>query len=54
MTDNKIINLILEGDKEKVRLIVEKYQQMVFRTCIGFLQNKDDANDLIQDIFIQA
>ena len=27
---------------------------MVFRTCMGFLHNKDDADDLTQDIFIQA
>jgi RNA polymerase sigma-70 factor (ECF subfamily) len=27
---------------------------MVFRTCIGFLHNKDDADDLSQEVFIQA
>lgn len=35
-------------------MLVEQYQQMVFRTCMGFLHNKDDADDLTQDIFIQA
>jgi len=33
---------------------VEKYQEMVFRTCMGFLHNKEDAEDLTQDVFIQA
>ena len=54
MTESELIREILRGDKEKFRFIVEKYQQMVFRTCIGFLHNKDDADDLTQDVFIQA
>jgi len=54
MTDSEIIKLILQGDKEKFRMFVEQYQQMVSRTCMGFLHNKDDADDLTQDVFIQA
>src|SRR4030042_4179726 len=54
MTDSEIIKLILQGDKEKFRMLVEQYQQMVFRTCMGFLHNKDDADDLTQEVFIQV
>jgi RNA polymerase sigma-70 factor, ECF subfamily len=54
MTDNELIKLILHGDKEKFRMLVEQHQQMVFRTCMGFLHDKDDADDITQDIFIQA
>jgi RNA polymerase sigma-70 factor, ECF subfamily len=54
MTDRELIKLILQGDKEKFRMLVEQYQQMVFRTCMGFLHDKEDADDLTQDIFIQA
>ncbi len=46
--------MILDGEKDKFRILVEQYQQMVFRTCMGFLHNKDDADDLTQDVFIQA
>jgi RNA polymerase sigma-70 factor (ECF subfamily) len=53
MTDSELIKLILRGDKEKFRMLVEKYQQMIFRTCMGFLHDKDDVDDLTQDIFIQ-
>ena len=52
--DNEIIRLILDGDSEIFRLIVDRYSNMVFRTCIGFVHNKDDAEDLTQEIFIQA
>lgn len=54
MTDNEIISSVLQGNTNNYRYLVEKYQQMVFRTCIGFVHNKDDADDLSQDIFIQA
>lgn len=54
MEEFEIISDILKGDKEKFRLLIEKYKQMVFRTCIGFVHDKDDADDLTQEVFIQA
>ncbi len=54
MTDSEIIIFILKGDTAKFRILVEKYQKMVFRTCMGFVHNKDDADDLTQEVFIQA
>ena len=54
MTDHETIAMILRGSPDKYRVLVEKYQTMVFRTCTGFLHNKDDADDLTQDVFIQA
>ena len=36
------------------RVLVERHQPIVFRTCMGFLHNKEDADDLTQDIFIQT
>jgi RNA polymerase sigma-70 factor (ECF subfamily) len=54
MTDSEIIRLIINGDQQVFRMLVEKYQSMVFRTCMGFVHSKDDADDLTQEIFIQA
>jgi len=54
MTDGEIIGLILEGDRNKYRMLVERYQALVFRTCMGFLHNREDADDLTQEVFIQA
>lgn len=54
MNDSEIIRLILDGDRQIFRILVEKHQSMVFRTCVGFVHDKDDADDLTQDIFIQA
>lgn len=54
MNENELIKLILQGERDKFRIFVEKYQQMVFRTCMGFVHNKEDADDLTQEVFIQA
>lgn len=54
MTDGEIIQLIIQGDRNMYRKLVERYQPMVFRTCMGFLHNKEDAQDLTQDIFIRV
>jgi len=54
LTDLEIIKKITEGDRNQYRILVERYQKMIFRTCMGFLHNRDDADDLVQDIFIQA
>lgn len=34
--------------------IVIKYQTMVFRTAIGFVHQKEDAEDLAQEVFLNA
>lgn len=54
MTDTEIINIILQGSRNEFRTLVESSQSMVFRTCMGFLHDKDDADDLTQEVFIQA
>jgi len=54
MTDSEIIRQIVQGNRNMYRKLVDRYQPMVFRTCMGFLHNKDDADDLTQEVFIQA
>jgi RNA polymerase sigma-70 factor (ECF subfamily) len=54
MTDSELITLILRGDRNSFRILVERYQQTVFRTCMGYLHNREDAEDLTQDVFIQV
>ncbi len=54
MTDSVLIEHISNGNRDLFRVLVERYQKMVFRTCLGFIHNKDDADDLTQEVFIQA
>jgi len=54
MSDQQIIEEILKGNQTMFRLLVEKYQKMVFVTAIGFVHNKEDAEDLTQEIFVKV
>ncbi|MCX7987592.1 MAG: RNA polymerase sigma factor [Bacteroidales bacterium] len=52
--DEIIVKEILEGCSELYAIIVERYKNKIFHTCIGFLHNKVEAEDLVQDIFLQV
>ena len=54
MNESEIIKNILEGNRNAYQILVERYQTMVFHTCLGFVHNKEDADDLTQEVFIQA
>ncbi len=54
MSDYDIIKEIIAGKKDQYRFLVEKYQDQIFRTCMGYVHCEDDANDLTQETFIHA
>jgi len=54
MSDQQVIDEVLLGNQSMFRLLVEKYQSMVFTTAMGFVHSKEDAEDLTQDIFVKA
>lgn len=48
------IELLKSGDQQAFSDLVEEYQQFVFTTCLGMVHDKDDADDLCQDVFIEC
>lgn len=54
MCDLNIIESILSGNPEKFRTLVKKYQETVFRTAMGFLHCREEAEDACQETFICA
>jgi len=34
--------------------LIESYQQKVFGTCLSFVPNKEDAEDLVQEVFLEV
>ncbi len=54
LSDEIIIEKVKNGNKDAYAHLVHRYQQKVFQTCIGFLHDKDDADDLTQEIFIKV
>ncbi len=51
MNGLEIIKEIKQGRPEYFKELVDKYKNMVFRICFGFVKNKEDAEDITQDVF---
>jgi RNA polymerase sigma-70 factor (ECF subfamily) len=53
-TDNEIIMRVLKGDQQVFSVLVERYQNYVFTLVLRFLESREDAEELSQDIFVKA
>ena len=51
--DNLIENL-KKGDINSFRILVDEHQRKVLNTCYRFLNNKEDAEDLTQEVFLEV
>ncbi|MFZ4705342.1 MAG: RNA polymerase sigma factor [Bacteroidales bacterium] len=54
MTDTEIVQLVIAGNRDAFRPLAEKYKGMVFRTSMGFVHNKEDAEDITQDVLVSV
>lgn len=53
--DEKIlIEKLKEGDEAAFKVIVDKWQDMVYNTALGIVQNAEDAEDIAQETFVQV
>ena len=54
MEEAGLIRRLQAKEEKAFRELVESYQGMVYRTCFGFLNNPEDAEDLAQEVFVQV
>ena len=54
MSEEEMIKAILKGDQKAFKLLVDNYQLMVVNTCHAFVHDRDEAEDIAQDVFIQV
>lgn len=54
MEEYEIIEQIKLKNETAYRLFIDQHKDMVFRICHGFVNNKEDAEELTQDVFIEA
>jgi RNA polymerase sigma factor (sigma-70 family) len=52
--DTEIIVSILKGEQSAFALLVEKYQNYVFTLVLRFTDNREDAEEIAQDVFVKA
>ena len=54
MNEQNFINLLQAGNTAAYSQLLDDYQQKVFGTCVSFIPNKEDAEDVAQEVFIEV
>jgi RNA polymerase sigma-70 factor (ECF subfamily) len=54
LNDTEIISKVLSGDQQAYAGLVNRYQNYVFTLALRFTKNREDAEEVAQDIFIKA
>jgi RNA polymerase sigma-70 factor (ECF subfamily) len=52
--DNEIINRVLQGEQALYALLVKRYQNFVFTIVLRYTPNREDAEEIAQDVFVKA
>ncbi|MFN6964786.1 MAG: RNA polymerase sigma factor [Pyrinomonadaceae bacterium] len=54
LTDEKLVELSLEGDADAFGEVVRRWERKIFALCFGMLGREEDARDAAQETFIAA
>lgn len=54
MSEWILIEQLKQGDESAFKTIVTTWQDMVYNTALGILQNAEDAEDVAQEVFLQV
>ncbi|HEX4374815.1 MAG TPA: sigma-70 family RNA polymerase sigma factor [Puia sp.] len=54
LTDTEIISRVLKGDQQVFAELVSRYQNYVFTLVMRFTENREDAEEVSQDVFVKA
>jgi RNA polymerase sigma-70 factor (ECF subfamily) len=54
LTDTELISKILQGEQALFAQLVERYRNYVFTLVLRFTDNREDAEEISQDIFVKA
>ena len=54
MNQPDLIKALQQGDNEAFKKLIDEWQDMVYNTALGIIQNEDDADEITQEVFIQV
>ncbi|WP_166384532.1 RNA polymerase sigma factor [Polaribacter sp. 11A2H] len=54
MNEQDFITQLTAGKQSAFSQLLDDYQQKVFGTCISFIPNKEDAEDVAQEVFLEV
>src|SRR5919205_972956 len=52
--DAELVKRYLSGDMTAFDELMIRYERQIYRVCYRFVENRDDAMDLAQEVFIKA
>ena len=53
-TDDLLIDRILKGDSASFRVLVERYQNLVFTIAFRITRKREEAEEVAQDVFMKV
>ena len=53
-TDTQLVHACRQGDRHAFAALVHRYTKRVFAVCYAILQNTQDAEDAVQDVFFRC
>jgi RNA polymerase sigma factor (sigma-70 family) len=54
LTDTEIISRVLRGEQNVFSALVERYQDYVFTLVLRYTSNREDAEEISQDVFVKT
>lgn len=54
MTDPTFIEALRSGKQAAYNRLLKEFEQKVFATCLSFVPNKEDAEDIAQEVFLEV
>lgn len=54
MNDQDLVKAVIRGENSAMRDLIFRYQELVLNTCYKVLHSREDAQDIAQEVFIEA
>ena len=52
--EREILQRVRDGDIEAIQALFERHRTRIFRVCLLYTDNPDDAKDVLQETFLRA
>lgn len=53
-TDNELVRACLKGSTAAFEALIDRYQKAIFNTALRLVNDRDEAKDITQEVFIRA
>src|SRR3954451_1911137 len=54
MDDRALVEALRAGDARAPRLLIERFQGVLFGVCLRMMGHRQDAEDVLQEVFLRA